>query len=296
MQELNHESDYQVRVQGCVSGSLLSGTSIEVIREPAARGRYRHALFDFDGTVSLIREGWPEVMCPMMVEILLETPDHEARAEIEAVVREFVTDLTGKQTIYQMIQLAEEVQKRGGTPLDPSIYKQMYLDRLMALIHDRREALRTAKQRPKEMLVPGALELLEGLRRRGVAVYLASGTDEPFVKEEAGLLNLTELFGRHVYGAIDDYRRYSKAMVIERILRENDVDGTLLLGFGDGFVEIDNVKSVGGTAIGVASDEAGRSGKPDPWKRDRLIGAGADLVIPDYRDWEPLLDYLWDVE
>jgi phosphoglycolate phosphatase len=44
----------------------------------------------------------------------------------------------------------------------------------------------------------------------------------------------------------------------------------------------------------VASDEAGRSGLPDQWKRDRLIGAGADLVVPDYRHHEQLLDYLWN--
>ena len=51
--------------------------------------------------------------------------------------------------------------------------------------------------------------------------------------------------------------------------------------------------SAGGTAVAVASDEAGRSGRPDAWKRDRLIGVGADLVIPDYRDWQVLLRYLW---
>ena len=82
--------------------------------------------------------------------------------------------------------------------------------------------------------------------------------------------------------------------MIERILRENQLDGASLLGFGDGYVEIQNVKAVGGTAIAVASDEAARSGKPDPWKRDRLIGAGADIVIPDYRDYQPLLAYLWN--
>jgi len=43
----------------------------------------------------------------------------------------------------------------------------------------------------------------------------------------------------------------------------------------------------------VASDEAGRSGKPDAWKRNRLIGAGADIVIPDYREAGRLVDYLW---
>ena len=56
-------------------------------------------------------------------------------------------------------------------------------------------------------------------------------------------------------------------MVIERILKENRAPGAQLLGFGDGYVEIQNIKSVGGVAVAVASDEAGRSGKPDAWKR-----------------------------
>ena len=32
-----------------------------------------YVLFDFDGTLSLIRQGWPEVMVPMFVEMLPET-------------------------------------------------------------------------------------------------------------------------------------------------------------------------------------------------------------------------------
>ncbi len=99
-----------------------------------------------------------------------------------------------------------------------------------------------------------------------------------------------------LYGALDDYKSYSKAMVIERILRENRVEGESLLGFGDGYVEIQNVAAVGGTTVAVASDEAGRSGQPDAWKRDRLIGAGAEIVIPDFRDWEALVRYLWNEE
>ena len=125
-------------------------------------------------------------------------------------------------------------------------------------------------------------------------MYLASGTDEQYVIEEVELLGLKEFFGPRVYGACDDYRSFSKAMVIERILRENRVQGDSLLGFGDGYVEIQNVKEAGGTAVAVASDESQRSGRPDPWKRDRLIGAGADLVIPDYTDQRLLLAYLWN--
>jgi beta-phosphoglucomutase-like phosphatase (HAD superfamily) len=143
------------------------------------------------------------------------------------------------------------------------------------------------------MLVPGSLELLAELRRRDVALYVASGTDEKYVLEEVELLGLGEYFGKHVYGALEDYKSFSKAMVVERILKENQVEGELLLGFGDGYVEIQNIKAVGGLAVAVASDEAGRSGRPDPWKRDRLIGAGADLVIPDFRDYDALVACLW---
>ena len=87
--------------------------TIEIINPHAPRGRVRYALFDFDGTLSLIREGWQGVMIPYFVEELLQTPRHEDPAEVEQVVRDFVERLTGKQTIYQCIRLAEEVQKRG---------------------------------------------------------------------------------------------------------------------------------------------------------------------------------------
>src|SRR5690606_37943376 len=104
---------------------------------------------------------------------------------------------------------------------------------------------------------------------------------------------LTPYFGRHIYGALDDYKNFSKKMVIERILREDAITGTNLLAFGDGYVEIENTKEVGGLAIAVASDEANNgSGNVDAWKRERLLGVGADVVIPDYRDAEPLLAVL----
>jgi phosphoglycolate phosphatase len=289
-----HEEDYRRVVADVAAIRTLPQTGIEIIRPLALPRPPQHVLFDFDGTVSLIREGWPEIMVPLMVEILQATGTSEPPADLRRLCNDFVTELTGKQTIYQMIRLAEEVAKRGRKPEDPIVYKQQYLDRLMVRIADRREGLRSGKIDPREMVVPYSLELLEALRGRGVALYVASGTDEPFVIEEVALLGLDRYFGPHVYGARDDYKAFSKAQVIERILRENHLDGPALLGFGDGYVEIQNVKTAGGTAVAVASDEAGRSGRPDPWKRDRLIGAGADIVIGDYRDYGPLLDYLWN--
>jgi len=290
MADLHHERDYQPTDAGA-HGSFLSGTRIEVLREPPGRGGYRHVLFDFDGTLSLLREGWTEVMVGMMVEVLLDTPRHESAEELAVLVREYVAHLTGKQTIYQMIRLAEEVASRGGAPEEPLAYKRRYLDLLTQRIAARREALRAGAD-PREMLVPGSLELLDALAARGVRLYLASGTDEPYVREEAGLLGLTPFFEHRAYGAVDDYRSFSKAGVIARILEENGIAGAGLLGFGDGYVEIENVKAAGGAAVGVASDEAGRSGRPDAWKRERLVGIGADLIVPDYREWEALTAYL----
>src|SRR5438132_14227377 len=105
----------------------LARTAIEVANPDAIRGRFRFALFDFDGTLSLIREGWQGVMIPFFVEELLSTPNCESQAEVESTVREFVATLTGKQTIYQCFQLQEEIRKRGGIPKDALEYKYEYL-------------------------------------------------------------------------------------------------------------------------------------------------------------------------
>lgn len=270
---------------------LLPGSQIEIIQPAIQRGNIRHALFDFDGTISLIREGWQAVMQPMMVEILMQTPHHEERDQIEALVKDFITRLTGKQTVYQMIQLAEEIEKRGGQAKDPLIYKHQYHALLMEHIQHRLEQLKAGQANPVDMVVPGSFEILKSLQERGVACYLASGTDEVFVLEEAELLGVTPYF-KGVYGAQDDYKNFSKKMVIDRIIQENHLGGSELVAFGDGYVEIEDAKSVGGISVGVASNEAARSGI-DEWKRSRLIAAGADVIVPDFGEHEQLVRYLF---
>lgn len=253
------------------------------------RPQLSHILIDFDGTLSLIREGWPDVMIPMFMELLPRLPG-ETDEQLRQLLTDDVMRLNGKQTIYQMIRFAERVRERGGTPLDPLEYKYEYLRRLENRIKSRKDGLRNGTIPPDSMLVYGARKALELLVERGFILYLASGTDEIYVKEEADLLDISRYFGRHIYGAKDDYKSFSKKMVIERILSENNIDGAKLLGIGDGYVEIQNTKEVGGFAIAVASDEANNgSGHIDEWKRNRLLSVGADVVIPDYRDFETVL-------
>ena len=264
---------------------------IEILRPDLPRGRFRFVLFDFDGTLSLIREGWPQVMIPMMVNELRRAGAKEDDASLAAHVEEFVMRLNGRQTIYQMIQLAEEVSRRGGVAQDPLVYKHRYHDLLMKRIQGRLDDLAAGRARPEDWTVPGSHALLGELKRRGLALYLASGTDLVFVRREAELLGVSEYFGPHIYGALDDYKNFSKKMVVERILAEHGLRGDELLGFGDGFVEIEEIKRAGGVAVAVASDEVRRQGI-NAWKRDRLIRAGADLVIGDYRRQDRLLEWL----
>ncbi len=274
----------------------MNGTSlfesVEFPRPLEPRPEISHVLFDFDGTLSVIRQGWPEVMVPMFVEALPRQP-----GESEDALREMVLDdimrLNGKQTIYQMIQLTERIRERGGEPNEPLWYKHEYLRRLDRHIGARTAGLSEGTIAPDELLIHAARPLLEHLKKLGLPIYLASGTDEFAIKREADLLDITRYFDGHIYGALDDYKQFSKKMVIDRILQQHGISGRQLLSFGDGYVEIENTKQVGGLAVAVASDEANNgSGRVDAWKRHRLLGVGADAVIPDFRDVIPLVDYL----
>jgi phosphoglycolate phosphatase len=265
---------------------------LEQLRPGVSAKKARICIFDFDGTLSVIRSGWMDVMVPMMVGILLDLKTGESAAELRAVVEDFVWRLTGKQTVYQMIELARLISQRGGRPLDPLVYKKMYLDRLHDVISYRLDELRQATVAPEKYLVPGTRELLLALRDRGLALYLASGTDQEFVREEARLLGIARYF-EGVYGALDDYKSFSKAALIQRLLAAPGVRGDEFLGFGDGYVEIENIKEVGGVAVGVATAEP-ECQVVDAWKRQRLAGVGADFIVPNFLCRDELLHALFD--
>jgi len=268
---------------------------LEIIKSDTRKGDFHHAVLDFDGTISLIRQGWQEIMLPYFVDELTGTPVGKTMDinKLQTIAKEFIDVNTGKQTIYQCISLAEKITQMGGMAEPAITYKDEYHRRLLEKIQYRLDALEDGTIKPEEYLVPGSIALLEMLRRHGVALYLASGTDEHYVLNEAKLLGVTDYFAGHIYGAQSDYQHFSKKMVIDRIIRENQLCGSELIGFGDGYVEIENIKEVDGFACGVASNEDLRSGT-DEWKRGRLIKAGADIIIPDYSSIDVLEHYLFD--
>jgi len=267
-------------------------TGLENVRPGASAAAAKVALFDFDGTISVIRSGWVDVMEPMMTEILLDLKTGESEADLRALILEMIWRTTGKETIYQMMDFSSHVAARGGKPLDAREYKKMYLDRLWTVISGRIEDLKTGRAAPEQYMVPGVWQLLESLRERGLKMYLASGTDEIYMKEEARLLGVVPFFEGGVYGAQEDYQSFSKKILIQRIISQTDVRGEEIVGFGDGYVEIEEVKLVGGVTVGVATKEPACA-EVDEWKRQRLIGVGADYIVPNYRAHAQLLEALF---
>ncbi len=276
----------------------MASQYLEVINPNYDRGHFKFALFDFDGTLSLIREGWQKIMKSYFYEEMMKAP--AAKEESEKSIRDcidyFVDINTGKQTIYQCFGLVDEIKKRGGDPLDAQEYKDEYQRRLLDEVRYRIEGLEKGEIQPVEYMVPGGEEILKALFDRQVKMFIASGTDEVYAEHEAELLKVTKYLAAKVYGAQRDYKSFSKKMIVNRIITENNLSGTELVGFGDGFVEIENVKERGGFAVGVATDEKNHDGRVDEWKRERLIRAGADIIIPDFSDVPQLMNYLFPKE
>jgi len=261
---------------------------IETLHAGARAPQARIAFFDFDGTISTIRSGWVEIMAPMMVDILLALKTGETEAELQALVLELISRTTGKETIYQMMEFVENIEKRGGVPQAPLDYKTEYLRRLNIHIAGRIAELESGSVPKEKYIVPGAREFLEALAARGLKMYLASGTDDVYVKRESALLDVAKYFNGGVFGAQDDLKSFSKGMLVAKIIGSAEARADQIVGFGDGFVEIDEVKKVGGIAVGLATDEPSCL-KVDAWKRERLVKVGADYIAPNFLERDALL-------
>ncbi|MBW7998063.1 MAG: HAD family hydrolase [Candidatus Glassbacteria bacterium] len=277
----------------------LEGSRIEIVDDSFTRGQATHVIFDHDGTISTLRQAWEPIMERVMLEAvfggkLAEVP----LAEYERVrgrVEEFIDQSTGVQTIVQMQGLAGLVAEFGYVPaadrLDAAGYKAGYVKVLLEMVNDRLERLEAGELVAEDFMVKGALEMLETLRRRGATLYLASGTDREDVVREAERMGYAELFNGGIHGSVGDISKFSKRKLIAELIENYDLEGAQLLTFGDGPVEIAETVRHGGVAVGVASDEVRRWGV-NPSKRNRLIKAGAHLVIGDYTQHGKLLAYL----
>jgi len=278
----------------------LDDTEIELCWESMPQANIKHAVFDHDGTVSTLRQGWEQVMAPVMIRAILgeryKTADETLYHQVRKRVLDYIDQSTGIQTIVQMEALVEMVKEFGLVPAeeirDKFGYKEIYNDALMELVNKRIEKFKRGELDIHDYTIKGALEFLEVLRKKGITLYLASGTDCEDVVVESKALGYAELFDGGIYGSVGDIAKYSKKMVIEKIMTEHNLQGPELAVFGDGPVEIRECRKREGIAVGVASDEIRRHGL-NPEKRTRLVKAGAHIIIHDFSQRDRLLKLLF---
>ena len=263
-------------------------------------GQIKHAVFDHDGTISTLREGWEEIMEPVMIKAVLgdryNSIDQAGYNQVIRQVREFIDKTTGIQTIFQMEGLIEMIREFGyvseNNILDKFEYKEIYNNALMEMVNERLKKLKKGELDVSDFTLKGAVDFLNGLKNRGVTMYLASGTDVDDVINEAKVLGYADMFNGGIYGAMRDVSKFSKKMVIEKIILDNKLKGNELAVFGDGPVEVRECRRFDGIAIGIASNEIRRYGI-DQEKRSRVIKAGAQLLISDFSQHQKLVKLLF---
>ncbi len=251
-------------------------------------------LFDFDGTLSTLREGWEDVMAPFMKECItgnVKLSEVEESA-LKQEIMDYIEDSTGIQTIYQMRWLAETVRRKAWNPqiFDEWEYKAEYNRRLLLQVKEKVELLDQGRLQAEDFLMKGSLAFLNLLQQRGIEMYVASGTDHPDVVREAEVLGISHYF-KQIVGAPVGKAECSKEKVLVDLMEHNGLSGRQLAVIGDGKVEIGLAKKRGAIAIGLATDERRREGI-NPDKRARLEKAGADWITGDFLKAEQWLNAL----
>lgn len=257
---------------------------------PTKRAPLKAALFDFDGTISTLRQGWEGVMKPFMVEIISggQEPNETFKEEVDR----FIQESTGIQTIFQMQWLEEAVRRFGLNPVchDAWWYKKEYNERLLRRVRRRLEQLASGEAETSDFIIGGAIEFIKALKVRGIHIFVASGTDHADIVQEAQALGVARYFDK-IAGAPAGRAACSKEAVLKELIEEQRLSGSELLVVGDGKVEIALGVSVGAITLGVASDEVIRTGI-NVEKVPRLQKAGAHALVGDFLDCSGILEWL----
>jgi rfaE bifunctional protein kinase chain/domain len=286
--ELAEETRYAV---------YLQNSGIEIVNRWKEKPEIKHAIFDHDGTISTLREGWELIMAPMMIKSILgdhynEVDDGTYR-KIKSGVQEYIDKTTGIQTLAQMHGLLGMISEYGFVPaakmLDAEGYKKIFNDELLNTVRSREKKFAGKELGLEDVTIKNSVPFLKKLYESGVKLYLASGTDVEDVITEANALGYAHLFEGRIFGSVGDIHRDAKKMVLDHILDAiGESASAKLVTFGDGPVEIRETRKRGGITVGVASNEIRRYGLNEH-KRTRLIKAGADLIIPDFSEYNLLI-------
>ena len=282
----------------------IAGTDIMVVRPYDGR-RIRKALLDFDGTLSREREGWINLMVACNLGALCQAVDDTKPEEALEWVIGDIEKTIGVPTYTQMRRLADEIRRRGGEPKEPGEYKGVYTSLLGMLVRKRHDKMESGTLYPSDLQVTGSTHLLSNLAARigSDSMYIASGTDIGPVLESVRRLGYDKFFGEQnivAAGSSGDPEQCAKQMVIERLAREQNLQPGELLCIGDGFPEVLYTYHAGGICVGVVTPDKSNYrhlGHFTPEKkRDRLVRAGAHILVPHFLDSEELVNTIFSAQ
>ncbi|MBK5262645.1 MAG: HAD family hydrolase [Peptostreptococcaceae bacterium] len=299
IQELASQADFRynpVLAEDIRLANYYKNTEIEIINEDVIDSFSsfpKICIFDHDGTISVLRQGWEDIMIKTMIEIIsgdkLQTLTKEELKKITKQSQDLIDKTTGVQTIIQMkelvklVELSKYVEREN--ILDPFSYKKIYNDKLLEKVAIRRKKLANGELEIEDVTIKDSVKTLKRFVEVGSKVYLASGTDVTDVIEEAEALGYAKFFTGGINGSEGNITLDPKRKVIKNIIKEIEDSKDIKVGecvvFGDGPVEMREAKKHGLIAIGIISDETRRWGK-NLSKRERLILGGADILIPDF--------------
>jgi rfaE bifunctional protein kinase chain/domain len=280
--------------------AYIENTEIEIINRWNIKPEVKHAIFDHDGTISTLREGWELIMAPVMIRAILgdryDEADESLFRKVSIRVKDYIDKTTGIQTLAQMYGLIDLIREFGCVPkdkiLDPSGYKNLYNNELMNLVREREKKLANGELSIDDLTLKNAVPFLRLLFDSGIKLWLVSGTDVEDVTNESRTLGYEHLFEGRIYGAVGDIKKEAKKEVLDQMLdKMNASSSAEIITFGDGPVEMRETRKRGGLTVGIASNELRRYGLNEQ-KRTRLIKAGADIVIPDFSQYQGILKLL----
>jgi beta-phosphoglucomutase-like phosphatase (HAD superfamily) len=283
--------------------------NIEIVRPFSGRS-LSVGLFDFDGTLSDVRVGWPNLIVANNVAYLIAftSPHLEHRQEEELVLADIEATI-GIPTYLQMKRLRTIIEKHGyqGPELDLRMFKDSYNDALVGMVSSRRAQLATGEMTMDNLRIDGAMELLQGVSARlSKGIYLASGSDLDAVTESVEHLGYSEFFPKERIAAAgslgpeDD----AKEAVIQGLLSnsgnqgDSGIRGEELVTFGDGFPEMLYTHRAGGVCVGIVSRDQSHYEHlghfTEEQKKQRLLNAGAHLIVhKPYQNVPELLDAIF---
>ncbi len=307
------DSDYQFPGQQGLLAQPVSventDGNIEIVRPFSGRS-LSVGLFDFDGTLSDERVGWPNLIVANNVAYLIAfTSPHLEHRQAEELVLADIEATIGIPTYLQMKRLRTIIEKHGyqGPELDPRMFKDSYNDALVGMVSSRRAQLATGEMTMDDLRIDGAMELLQGVSARlSKGIYLASGSDLDAVTESVEHLGYSEFFPKERIAAAgslgpeDD----AKEAVIQGLLNNSEnqgdsgIRGEELVTFGDGFPEMLYTHRAGGVCVGIVSRDESHYEHlghfTEEQKKQRLLNAGAHLIVhKPYQNVPELLDAIF---